>query len=173
MFYGLTAFFYSTQVLPHWQKCDGSLIPEQYSAARSALGNHTPDLRERFIRVRDSQNIGLTQEDSVKSHTHEYRGYSSMSGGAFKVSRGSSTSTYVGMDTQPFGDTETRPKSVYLNLCIYLKEGYPMEDKIDQILEICQKFDKSYEANEDEFHLSDELLNLCQTWYWTGQSRGG
>ena len=46
MFYGLTAFFYSTQVLPHWQKCDGSLIPEQYSAARSALGNHTPAYRD-------------------------------------------------------------------------------------------------------------------------------
>ena len=142
-----------------------------------------------------------TEEDTFKSHTHlqsehnhlqdEHRHpsyFNIVSGGtssdtvrSVKSSPGYTTSTGYTTATnqattatnQATGGTETRPKSVYLIFAIYAKEGYPLETKIDQILEICQKFDKSYSANENEFHLSDELLNLCQTWFWSGQSRGG
>lgn len=172
-FYGIGQWFYSTQFPDDWLPCNGSLIPSEYTAAKAVLGSYMPDFRNRFLRVRDSQNIGLTEEDSIKSHTHIVRGYGQQSGGQSKIARQSSSGSYTEQESQSFGDTETRPKSVYLAFCLYMKEGYPMEDKIDEILSICQKFDKSYTANEDEFHLSDELLNLCQTWFWTGQSRGG
>jgi len=186
-FYGIGQWFYSTQFPDDWLPCNGALIPSEYTAARAVLGNYMPDLRNRFLRVRGSQNIGLTEEDTLKAHKHTGPNhqhaiyYTAIRQGKEKdtnvlaVSSGSTTySGYGGTgDTGETGDTETRPKSVYMAFCLYMKEGYPLEDKIDSILEICQKFDKSYTANEDEFHLSDELLNLCQTWFWTGQSRGG
>lgn len=139
-FYGIGQWFYSTQFPDDWLPCNGALIPSEYTAAKAVLGNYMPDLRNRFLRVRDSQNIGLTEEDTFKSHTHiqdahthiqnQHRHhiyYDAAASGAgtnsFQSAPGNTSNSGYATATnqstiavnQNTGDTETRPKSVYMS----------------------------------------------------------
>lgn len=115
MWYGIGQFFYSTQYPDYWLPCNGALIPSEYTAAKAVLGSYMPDLRNRFPRIRDSQNIGFTEEDSLKAHSHKIELVTVAASGS-----GTYVPTWPGSgnfrSTHSEGGTETRPKSVYFIL---------------------------------------------------------
>lgn len=60
--------------------------------------------------------VGTTQADAFVQHTHDIRQGSYGSGGVFNAWAGAAT--FLTLYTNNFGDSDTRPKNIYLNLII-------------------------------------------------------
>lgn len=118
-----------------WLECDGSAISRTtYATLFAAIGTtfgagdgattfNIPDLRGEFIRGFDNgrgidsgRNLGSSQDDEFRSHTHTVKNYGSTPFDAFggdgaSLNRGSK-------ETEFSGGNETRPRNIAMMYCI-------------------------------------------------------
>ena len=129
-----------------WLECDGSAVSRTtYAALFSAISTmygvgdgsttfNLPDYRGEFLRGYDhgrgadpdaatrtnrgdgttGNNIGTKQIDAFKAHAHTYNAFS---GGALSAAANGSSGSGTN-STSSVGDTETRPRNVYVMYCI-------------------------------------------------------
>lgn len=141
---GMTAYFAVDNIPEGWIAFDDideqvtqQRYPELYHYLVAKYGsiNSVPKVADRFIRnAGNDLSVGQKQDDSIKSHTHEYKDrYVSESNqydrdnyeirdkngiGSGSTDYDNKYYSFLNTKTSSFGDNETRPKAIVLKLCI-------------------------------------------------------
>lgn len=132
---GIVIAYASSTVPDGFLECDGSAISRTtYSELFAIIGTtygigdgsttfNIPDLRGEFIRgwdngrgIDSNRNIGTSQNDELKSHTHtESVGRSGQGGSEFSINNDGNTGFNI---TGATGGSETRPRNIAMMYCI-------------------------------------------------------
>lgn len=141
---GMTAYFATDNIPAGWIAFDdiatqvtSQRYPELYNHLIQKYGSISavPKVSDRFLRnAGNGLQVGQAQDDSIKSHDHEYKDRYVSEGSQYDIDNyeirdkngiGSGSTdydnkyySYINARTNAFGNNETRPKSLVLKLCI-------------------------------------------------------
>lgn len=137
---GAVMMFASPTPPPGWLECNGTKVTTEYPELRAFLqsagypygrtGTNNlapllPDLRGEFVRgwdhgrgVDNGRAFGSSQDDELKSHTHQSGWYGPRGANGLTEVFATSDPNYSSVETGATGGDETRPRNVALLYCI-------------------------------------------------------